>query len=109
MEIRSIESRLAECANVREACVVPVPSAAGTARRRYRAFVVLGKDTPAVREHFHVHCRVRLKHVRLAVDMQMVASLPRTAAGAVSRRALAALTVSDSDNGAGDPLSHGIR
>ena len=91
MQISTIQSKLAECANVREACVLPVPTTVGMARRRYRAFVVLGKDTPAVREHFRVHCNARLKQVRFAMELQVVESLPKTAAGVVSRRALASL------------------
>ncbi len=89
MLMREIESRLKECANVREACVVPVHVFAGTAR--YHAFVVLRKNTPAVREQFQVHCNVRLKQACLAVEMQLMERLPRTAAGTVSRHTLAAL------------------
>ncbi len=90
MRIREIENRLTECANVREACVLPGPVFAG--RMRYHAFVVLGKGTPAVREHFQAHCNVRLKELRATLDMQVVDRIPRTAAGVVSRRALATLT-----------------
>jgi acyl-coenzyme A synthetase/AMP-(fatty) acid ligase len=88
MLMREIENRLKECANVREACVVPGPAFAGTAR--YVAFVVLGKKTDAAREQFQVHCNARLKQACPAVEMQLMDRLPRTAAGAVSRRALTA-------------------
>lgn len=86
MTVREIENRLRECHNVRDVCVLPGPVSLGPTR--YRAFVVLGRNTPAVREHLQAHCNVRLKSAYLTIKLELMDSLPRKLAGTVSRRRL---------------------